>query len=117
MNTSWHYVEEDDLPSYIKSAEKYERIKTPPVASPPFTETHASIYPTTGKSVIRRGGEEFVVESSERVKLLPSSQEDDPWVYEVKQMEVRVPGGWKASLKEGTKVAVLPRNYKKLLEK
>ena len=74
------------------------------------------IYVLAEEAVLSGPDGQCVVPSGERIKVLEDSWTGESWVYEVIQVTVRLPGGSTASLKKGTKIAVLQENYKEQLK-
>ena len=102
-DVSWHYVEEPvEGPCLF-----------PPPADVDVRRTGNDIYRARSGRVIGEDGEHDI--TGEDLKLLDDDCEA-PWVYRVLDAVVCLPGGFSETIKPGTRVAVLAKDYQELLK-
>ena len=100
----WHFASEEEVRA--AAARRW-----PAPVSVDIRKTGNDVYRAASGTV--RRGDEVVEVAGEYLKLVTNA--DPPWVYEVVDAVVHLPGGFCEALKPGTPVAVLPENYLELL--
>lgn len=109
----WEYASKEDL-------ERARSQLWPTDGTPvdPFL-SHNDVYVTAESGLMEelsKPGARVLLPAGETIKILSRTCQE-PWVYVVRHAVVRMHGTFLASLKAGTRIAVLPTNYRELLRK
>ena len=113
--TSWRYLSDEEAEEMISGS---VAVNDKAFEGRELAEAERAIFHVMSSGYVRdREGKEVLVSAGEPIKILPADYKDEEWVYEVVNLLVRVPGGDRATLRAGVKVAVLPSDYAELMER
>tara|TARA_R100000152_G_C6772317_1_gene199167 strand:+ start:686 stop:1099 length:414 start_codon:yes stop_codon:yes gene_type:complete len=113
----WKYVSDQE---YFDGKENQLTAAAPrPVGpKPPIYETQFKIFPVASPGKIYQdGGNIEEISQGEKIKILTDRWENGDWVYKVSRLSIRLGNGYEVSLKKGTRIAVLPKDYRQQLER
>jgi hypothetical protein len=116
MSQSWERISKEEYETRKKEA--LERW-TDSGKAVDLSQTPHDIYVVKRRGKISdSAGNVYVVEKGETIKILDAGRreyQDVTWRYSVEELCVVVAGGNEATLKRGTSIAVLPKDWKEQL--
>jgi hypothetical protein len=114
VSVAWDYISDADAEILLTQAPSIEKVTLGLL----FTESIHKIYEVASPAKIRQDdGEVIELPAGERIRLLEAKWQNEPWSYRVVSLTIKVPGSTIVEVKKDVSIAVLPQNYRQMMEK